>query len=711
MKSISTILPKTKKYNVSLGISIVLLLLIFIFITFEILQLQKSGEVIAKNIQETRSLHQLIFNLKDVESNYYKSDLTRSYLDSIETSNASLIKTLDRNYKVYDSFLMNHKALYSHLNVFLSFDNTTEDLEQSISQYFSKGSKYKQALIDEHEEKLKSDIGHFVALNKAKPILFILASLIAMLVIILSLYKLYIAKKIINEKSSVLDSILENTNDVAIFYEPVFDDNHKLKDFRITYASKTNALITDVTDKNIVGKKASELFPFLKTSDLFDQLIYAFENQEIFEKVIEVSINNENRSFKVRYIPVETGLQVIVTELTELYANQKKLETTNKDLYLKNTLFHEAEEVAKLGSYVWYMDEDFSQMSDNVFRILGFEPQSFRMSAEKFREFTHPEDLIEYDNQLKQAIENSKPINFVFRVITNDNQIKYLYTRGDFGLRDGKKIMVGVIQDITENKGIEHKLKSRNIELTQRNAELDSFNRVASHDLQEPLRKIQMFISRINDFEAENLSEKVKTYFSKIEKASSRMRSLINNLLALSRIDNKDYEYELVDLNIVLNEVLDVFSETIDDLGIQIKIDNLPEINAIPFLMEQLFTNLIGNAIKYRSTQKSVKIIVEYSKVHSKQIPQEFIKTHTYYHCIKIMDNGIGFDQQENSNIFELFHRLHNKNEYSGTGLGLAICKKIVLKHHGHIYATGIPAKGSIFTIYLPSGNLKLHTN
>ena len=350
-------------------------------------------------------------------------------------------------------------------------------------------------------------------------------------------------------------------------------------------------------------------------------------------------------------------------------------------------------------------------MSDNVFRILGFEPQSFRMSAAKFREFTHPEDLVEYDNQIRHAVENKRPIDFVFRVIANDDQIKYLYTRGDFGEREGKEIMVGVIQDITENKGVEQKLKSRNIELIQRNAELDSFNRVASHDLQEPLRKIQMFISRINNLEAENLSEKGKTYFYKIEKASIRMRSLIDNLLALSRIDNKNYEYELVDLNSVINEVLDIFSETIDDLGIHITIDNLPEINAIPFLMEQLFTNLIGNAIKYKSDKKSIKINIEYSKVHIKQIPQEFIKTHNYYHCIKIMDNGIGFNQGENSRIFELFHRLHSKNEYSGTGLGLAICKKIVLKHHGHIYATGIPDKGSIFTIYLPSGNLKLHTN
>ena len=711
MKSPSTILPKTKRYNISLGISIVVLLLIFIFITLEILQLQKSGEVIAKNIQETRSLHQLIYNLKDVESKYYKSDLTQSYIDSVDATNVDLIKTLDRNYKVFDSFLTNHKALYSHLNVYLSFENTSSILDESISQYFLKGSKYKQALIDEHEQKLKADIGHFEALNKNKPIFFIIASLVAMLTIISSLYKLYLAKRVINEKSSVLDSILENTNDVAMFYEPLYDDDENLIDFEITYASKTNTSITDVEYDNIVGQKAREVYAFLNEPEYYNQLVNAFEKKEFFEKVIEFQIKNKTRYFKLRYIPVETGLQAIVTELTELYSNQKKLETTNKELYLKNRLFHEAEEVAKLGSYVWYLEEDYSQMSDNVFRILGYEPQSFRMSAAKFREFTHPEDLEEYDNQIKHAVEDKRPINFVFRIITKDNLIKYLFTRGDFGERDGKKIMVGVIQDITENKGIENTLKSRNIELTQRNAELDSFNRVASHDLQEPLRKIQMFISRINDTEDENLTEKGKTYFSKIEKASSRMRSLINNLLALSRVDNKDYDYELVDLNIVINEVLDIFSETIDDLDIDIKIEPLPEVNAIPFLMEQLFTNLIGNAIKYRSANKSVKIIIEYSKIHSKQIPQEFIKTHTYYHCIKIMDNGIGFNQQENSNIFELFHRLHSKNEYSGTGLGLAICKKIVLKHHGHIYATGIPDKGSIFTIYLPSGNLKLHTN
>ena len=216
-----------------------------------------------------------------------------------------------------------------------------------------------------------------------------------------------------------------------------------------------------------------------------------------------------------------------------------------------------------------------------------------------------------------------------------------------------------------------------------------------------------MFVSRIKESEFDNLNSRCQTYFSRIEDGATRMRSLINNLLAFSRIDSKDYAFEFTNLNEVFNDVLETFSEIIQEQNIIIEQDKLPKVYGIPFLLEQLFTNIIGNSIKYRAKDRETKIVIQKAKIHSQQIPQEFIKTHAYYHEIKIIDNGIGFHQDDNEKIFELFQRLHQKSDYSGTGIGLAICEKIVSKHHGFIYANSIEGKGSIFTIYLPSGKLK----
>ncbi|NNC70888.1 MAG: hypothetical protein HKN90_08720, partial [Flavobacteriaceae bacterium] len=157
----------------------------------------------------------------------------------------------------------------------------------------------------------------------------------------------------------------------------------------------------------------------------------------------------------------------------------------------------------------------------------------------------------------------------------------------------------------------------------------------------------------------------------------------------------------------VLEDVKNEFSLRIKESGAMINATELPVVNGIYFQLEQLFINLIGNAIKFRNVDAKPKIEITAEKVHHRQITEEFTKTHTYYHVIKVIDNGIGFSNSNTEKIFELFQRLHEKHEYSGTGIGLAICKKIVNKHHGHIYATSVKNEGSAFTIYLPSGKLK----
>ena len=267
-----------------------------------------------------------------------------------------------------------------------------------------------------------------------------------------------------------------------------------------------------------------------------------------------------------------------------------------------------------------------------------------------------------------------------------------------------------IITDLTEKKKNEEiilkyqkDLEAKNIELLQSNAELNSFTYVASHDLQEPLRKIQTFSNRILDKESRNFSVATRDYFQRIMSASERMQNLITALLNYSRAGNDDVSFTPTDLNVVIQEVKNNLSELIEENNAQIEIAALPTLNIVPLQFSQLFSNLIINAIKYR--KKEIDPII---KITAQIIPANEIQTRAFfvsdkYYEIKISDNGIGFDQQYATLIFDLFQRLHGTNEYAGTGIGLAICKKIVQNHRGFIEAVGQRGIGSTFNIYLPA--------
>jgi len=245
-------------------------------------------------------------------------------------------------------------------------------------------------------------------------------------------------------------------------------------------------------------------------------------------------------------------------------------------------------------------------------------------------------------------------------------------------------------------------LKQSVAELEQTNAELASFNYIASHDLQEPLRKIIAFSKRIEEVDQENLSVASKDYFSRIISAAYRMQHLIDAFLSYSQTNNSHANFESTDFNQVLSDVKNEFAELIEQKNIIISARQLPVLMAIPFQINQLFTNLIGNAIKYTrdSARPSIDIMVE--KLAGRDLPMEGGENNLYYWRINIRDNGIGFDQIYENQIFELFQRLHSRQEYAGTGIGLAICKKIMRNHRGFISASGKTSEGAVFSMYFP---------
>jgi len=239
-------------------------------------------------------------------------------------------------------------------------------------------------------------------------------------------------------------------------------------------------------------------------------------------------------------------------------------------------------------------------------------------------------------------------------------------------------------------------------ELLVANKELESFNYISSHDLQEPLRKIQTFVTRILLEESHNFSVKGKEYFLRIEDAASRMQTLIADLLLYSHSTNSEKNFENTDLHTIIQEVINDFKEGIAEKNATVEVTEICNAHIITFQFRQLLHNLLGNALKFSNPQRFPHIIIQcrnikYSKVNAgKNLPEK-----DYSH-ITISDNGIGFDTLYKDRIFEMFQRLHDKEIIRGTGIGLTIVKKIVDNHNGVITATGELNRGATFDIYIP---------
>lgn len=266
-----------------------------------------------------------------------------------------------------------------------------------------------------------------------------------------------------------------------------------------------------------------------------------------------------------------------------------------------------------------------------------------------------------------------------------------------------------IITDLTEKKRYERRLEEKNkqleeknMALAQSNAELASFSFIASHDLQEPLRKIQTFSNRILDKINGNVSPDIMDYLSRITVASGRMKSLISDLLNYSRLGSGGEVAGLTDLNVIVTEAMNNLEQGIDQSKVVFEIDQLPSLRVIPHQFVQLFTNLFSNSIKYRKPGTSPVIRLSHEIVDRSQLPRSDVYLSGKYHRITITDNGIGFDPVHADKIFEMFQRLHSKSEFEGTGIGLAICKRVVQNHRGFIHATGMPSGGATFTLYFP---------
>ena len=265
-----------------------------------------------------------------------------------------------------------------------------------------------------------------------------------------------------------------------------------------------------------------------------------------------------------------------------------------------------------------------------------------------------------------------------------------------------KELDIKVQQRTHELNDSNESLLHKNEELNKSNKELESFSYVTGHDLQEPLRKIQTLIGRLVEKENEVLSARGKDYLNRIQGEATRMRTLIHDLLEFSRIGTAELKFESTDLSILIKEVKNEYKEIIKLKKAVIEIKEICEVKTVTFQFRQLIHNLISNALKFSNPKIPPHIIIKskiikYNKPNLANLP-----LNKEYCHITISDNGIGFEKQYSQKIFEVFQRLHGKEEYPGTGIGLAIVKKIVDNHNGIITATSDLNQGSTFNIYIP---------
>ncbi|MES2702561.1 MAG: PAS domain S-box protein [Bacteroidota bacterium] len=410
-----------------------------------------------------------------------------------------------------------------------------------------------------------------------------------------------------------------------------------------------------------------------------------------------------------------TGISKTARDITK----EKELEGLARE---EEERFRMAVEATNLGTWTYNPMNGDLYWSDECRNIYDL-PQNMQVSYELFSKLLHPDDAEMVQWNIGRALEpaGSGKYDIQFRILRySDNHIRWIRSQGKvhFNANGEPEKFIGTVLDITDDK-----VKSQHLEtlvaertkdlakvneaLAQSNKELEQFAYVASHDLQEPLRKITTFADMLRERGAGILNDELDGYIGKIIASSGKMGNLIKDLLEYAKMNSAANTLTRTDLNAVLRSVTDDLESQIARENALIHADNLPVIDAIPTDMHQLFFNLINNSIKFKAPERTPVVILYCRPLSRTEIEAARLDAQKEYYKIDFTDNGIGFDAKNSGNIFSMFHRLDNSDQVQGTGIGLALCKKIVDKHHGRLTAKGKENKGATFSVILPatSGN------
>jgi PAS domain S-box-containing protein len=549
----------------------------------------------------------------------------------------------------------------------------------------------------------------------------------------------------VTERVSVEKQIQESQLQLLSLFEhsPVGIAMLSREDLTFTMANPFYCKLVGKEQNQIIGKPLMQAIPEMEGQGFENHLQSVIDTGIPFhvkEQAMDIRYGDQAQTvyLNLAYQPQRdpegniVGVLVLATDLTEPVLIRKKIEETQA--FLRGAI-----ELAQLGTYSIDLTTGIMDYSDRLKHWFGFEKEE-QITSQMVYEAICKEDLPGVISAVDQAITPGSSGLFDMEYTTDAEKTgvaRILHSQGKvlFNESDKPVSIIGTVQDVTVQRKINlalesqvqertEELKSINEELAtineeyiatneelselnnmlqQSNLNLQQFAYVASHDLQEPLRKIQSFSNLLASRYGDSLGDGVN-YLQRMQSAAKRMSELIKDLLAFSRITTQNEIMGTVALNKIVHDVLNDLELVISESSASVTIENLPEIQGDPVQLNQLFLNLISNALKFRKPDLLPVIEVTSTVVPGVDLPSSVNVTRataTYYK-ISVTDNGIGFDQQYADRIFQLFQRLHGRNQYSGTGIGLAICERVAANHGGGISATGQPGLGARFDVFLP---------
>lgn len=487
-----------------------------------------------------------------------------------------------------------------------------------------------------------------------------------------------------------------------------------------------NRSIMDVWGKgyDVIGRTYTEILPELENQLIFEQVTGVYETGIPFHarnQRVDLVVDDKLQSFWFNYsfTPLFDadgkvyGVMNTAAEVTDLNRAKQKIEESERNL--RNIILQ-----APMATCIYRGEQYVIEIANNaMFDFWGVEPDVV-LNKPLF------EALPEVRNQgFEEILNNVRNTGIPF--IANE-MLATLKRNGvptdvyiNFSLEPIKDIdgtisgimavAIDVNAQVIARRKIEEIVAERTAELAlanqnlqRSNAELEQFAYIASHDLQEPLRKVGTFAQMLESSMGDNIPDRAKGYIDKINTSTERMTVLIRDVLHYSQLSKDEKQaFKPVNLNSLIEGIKMDYELLISQKNAQVIVSDLPTIDASARQMSQLFSNLISNALKFTKEDQPTKVEISAELVKAHELPASLVAPpDTNYYKIQVTDNGIGFDQHHADKIFNIFQRLHAKTEYSGTGIGLAMCKKIALNHHGDIYASSEPGKGATFTIILP---------
>ncbi|GAB3997822.1 hypothetical protein GCM10028807_43860 [Spirosoma daeguense] len=505
------------------------------------------------------------------------------------------------------------------------------------------------------------------------------------------------------EQANLLNSVLNSSSNAIMALKAIRDETRTIVDFVVTLINEAGATMFRKPAEIIIGQRISAICPLVTEKGLFDQYVAVAETQKPTHIYLDYEENGAEIWYDMALSPLGDGLTVTYTDISESHKTQQAIAQSAEEM---RTIIDSAQIVIFVITPVrnltgQIVDFRFRMANQPTGRYVNQEPETIigHLVSNWFPTYLES-GLLE---QLAFTLETGQAQDFPFQYNADGIDVSGNITTA----RLGDDLLVTFL-DYTPLKKLEEQLQSSIVDLQRSNKNLEQFAYIASHDLQEPLRKIQSFGDMLQAKYGTVLDELGVNIIQRMQTAAARMQLLIKDVLAYSRIANKQETVALVDLNEVLQNVATDLETAILEKQANVVIGQMPVLRGDAVQLRQLFQNIISNSLKFckDDEQNPPKVTIACQPVlgqHVTAIPVSSRDSNRAFHLIEITDNGIGFEPHQAGRIFQVFQRLHNKSDYTGTGIGLAIVQKVIDNHHGYVMAEGRPAEGATFRIWLPA--------